>query len=48
LGKTVAEAQDEYRLCSPAWNSDKLRTRLLAHATTNDEDVTAPEEERLI
>ena len=48
LGKTVAEAPDEYRRRSPAWNADKLRTPLLVHANTNDEDVTAREVERLI
>jgi dipeptidyl aminopeptidase/acylaminoacyl peptidase len=48
LGKSVAEAPDEYHRRSPAWNADKLRTPLLVHENTNDEDVTAPEVERLI
>jgi dipeptidyl aminopeptidase/acylaminoacyl peptidase len=48
LGKTVAEAPDEYRRRSPAWNADKLRTPLLVHANTNDEDVPAREVELLI
>ncbi|HWW03457.1 MAG TPA: alpha/beta fold hydrolase [Candidatus Acidoferrum sp.] len=48
LGKTVAEAPDEYRRRSPAWNVEKLRTPLLLHANTNDEDVTIGEVERLI
>ena len=48
LGKTVAEAPDEYRRRSPAWNADQLRTPLLVHANTNDEDVPAGEVERLI
>jgi len=34
LGKTVAEAPDEYRRRSPAWNAEKLRTPLLLHANT--------------
>lgn len=48
LAKTVVEAPDEYRRRSPAWNAEKLRTPLLVHANTNDEDVTAREVERLI
>jgi dipeptidyl aminopeptidase/acylaminoacyl peptidase len=48
LAKTVVEAPDEYRRRSPAWNVEKLRTPLLVHANTNDEDVTAREVERLI
>lgn len=48
LGKTVAEAPEEYRRRSPAWNAEKLRTPLLVHANTNDEDVNAREVERLI
>jgi dipeptidyl aminopeptidase/acylaminoacyl peptidase len=48
VGKTLAEAPEEYRRRSPAWNAEKLRTPLLLHANTNDEDVTVPEVERLI
>jgi dipeptidyl aminopeptidase/acylaminoacyl peptidase len=48
LGKTVAEAPEEYRRRSPAWNAAKLRTPLLIHANTNDEDVNVQEVERLI
>ncbi len=48
LGKTVAEAPEEYRRRSPAWNAEKLHTPLLIHANTNDEDVTLKEVERLI
>jgi dipeptidyl aminopeptidase/acylaminoacyl peptidase len=48
LGKSVDEAPEEYRRRSPAWNAQKLRTPLLVHANTNDEDVTAREIERLI
>jgi dipeptidyl aminopeptidase/acylaminoacyl peptidase len=48
LGKTVAEAPEEYRRRSPAWNADKLRTPLLVHANTNDEDVNVSEVQKLI
>jgi len=48
LGKKVAEDPDEYRRRSPAWNAAKLRTPLLLHANTNDQDVTIGEVERLI
>src|SRR5205807_369545 len=48
LGKTVAQAPEEYRRRSPAWNAEKLRTPLLIHANTNDEDVTAREIEKLV
>lgn len=48
VGKTLAQAPDEYHRRSPAWNAEKLRTPLLLHANTNDEDVTFGEVERLI
>ena len=48
LGKTVAEAPEEYRRRSPAWNAAKLRTPLLIQANTNDEDVTIREVQKLI
>jgi dipeptidyl aminopeptidase/acylaminoacyl peptidase len=48
LGKKVAEAPEEYRRRSPAWNAEKLHTPLLLHANTNDEDVTIGEVERLL
>ncbi len=48
LGKTVAEAPEEYRRRSPAANAAKLRTPLLIHANTNDEDVNVKEVELLI
>jgi dipeptidyl aminopeptidase/acylaminoacyl peptidase len=48
LGKTLAEAPEEYRRRSPAWNAHKLSTPLLIHANTNDEDVNVREVERLI
>lgn len=48
LGQTVDEAPEEYRRRSPVWNAEKLRTPLLVHANTNDEDVKVQEVERLI
>jgi dipeptidyl aminopeptidase/acylaminoacyl peptidase len=48
IGKTVAEAPEEYRRRSPAKNVAKLRTPLLAHANTNDEDVNIHEIQKLI
>ena len=48
LGKTVAEAPEEYHRRSPAWNAQKLRTPLLIHANTNDEDVNIAEVQKLI
>jgi dipeptidyl aminopeptidase/acylaminoacyl peptidase len=48
IGQTLAEAPDEYHRRSPAWNAHKLRTPLLVHANTNDEDVNVREVERLI
>jgi dienelactone hydrolase len=48
IGKTVAEAPEEYRRRSPAKNVDKLRTPLLIQANTNDEDVNIHEIQKLI
>jgi dipeptidyl aminopeptidase/acylaminoacyl peptidase len=48
IGKTVAEAPQEYRRRSPTKNVDKLRTPLLVHANTNDEDVNIHEIQKLI
>jgi dipeptidyl aminopeptidase/acylaminoacyl peptidase len=48
IGKTLAEAPEEYRRRSPTWNAAKLRTPLLIHANTNDEDVTVREIRTLI
>lgn len=48
IGKKVEEDVDEYRRRSPAWNAEKLRTPLLIHTTTNDEDVNVLEVENLI
>src|SRR5262245_14573321 len=48
LGKTVAEAPEEYRRRSPARSAQKLHTPLLIHANTNDEDVKFEEVKKLI
>jgi len=48
IGKSVAEAPEEYRRRSPAWNVDKLRTPLLIQANTNDQDVNIHEIDKLI
>jgi dipeptidyl aminopeptidase/acylaminoacyl peptidase len=48
IGKTAADNVAEYRRRSPAWNAEKLRTPLLIHTTTNDEDVNVLEVEHLI
>jgi dipeptidyl aminopeptidase/acylaminoacyl peptidase len=48
IGKTLAEAPEEYQRRSPARNAEKLRTPLLVQANTNDEDVTIGEVQRLI
>lgn len=48
LGKEVYENVAEYKKRSPAWNAEKLRTPLLIHANTNDEDVNVLEVEHLI
>jgi len=48
LGQTLADAPEEYRRRSPAWNANKLRTPLLIQANTNDEDVNIQEVERLL
>jgi dipeptidyl aminopeptidase/acylaminoacyl peptidase len=48
LGKTADENVAEYRKRSPAWNTAKLKTPLLVHTTTNDEDVNVLEVEHLI
>lgn len=48
IGKTAAEDPWEYRRRSPAWHAEKLRTPLLIHTNTNDEDVNVLEVEHLI
>jgi len=48
IGKSAYEDVEEYRRRSPAWNAHKLKTPLLIHTTTNDEDVNVFEVEHLI
>ncbi len=48
IGQTVAENTAEYRRRSPAWNALKLKTPLLIHTNTNDDDVNVLEVEHLI
>jgi len=48
IGKTAYEDVNEYRRRSPAWNAEKLRTPLLIHTNTSDEDVNVLEVEHLI
>jgi dipeptidyl aminopeptidase/acylaminoacyl peptidase len=48
LGKDAADNVAEYRRRSPMWNAQKLKTPLLIHTNTNDEDVNVLEVEGLI
>lgn len=48
IGKTAEANVNEYRRRSPVWNAQKLRTPLLIHTNTNDEDVNVLEVESLI
>lgn len=48
LGKTAQENVEEYKRRSPAWNAHKLKTPLLIHTNTNDDDVNVLEVEHLI
>jgi len=48
IGKTAEENVAEYRRRSPAWQAHKLKTPLLIHGTSNDEDVNILEVEHLI
>jgi dipeptidyl aminopeptidase/acylaminoacyl peptidase len=48
IGKTVNEDVEEYKRRSPAWNAAKLRTPLLIHTNTIDDDVNVLEVEHLI
>jgi dipeptidyl aminopeptidase/acylaminoacyl peptidase len=48
IGQQVHENIDEYRRRSPVFNAHKLRTPLLIHTNTNDEDVHVLEVENLI
>ncbi|GAB2781454.1 alpha/beta fold hydrolase [Rhabdobacter roseus] len=48
MGKSAYENVNEYRRRSPAWNTHKLKTPLLVHTNTIDEDVNVLEVEHLI
>ncbi len=48
IGKTANEDVEEYRRRSPAWNAAKLKTPLLIHTNTIDDDVNVLEVEHLI
>lgn len=48
IGKEAADNVAEYRRRSPVWNAQKLKTPLLIHTNTNDEDVNSLEVESLI
>lgn len=48
IGKDASENVAEYRRRSPMWNAQKLKTPLLIHTNTNDEDVNVLEVEGLI
>jgi len=48
IGKTANQDVNEYRRRSPAWNAEKLKTPLLIHTNTSDEDVNVLEVEHLI
>jgi len=48
IGKTVNQDVEEYRRRSPVWNVEKLKTPLLIHTNTNDDDVNVLEVESLI
>jgi dipeptidyl aminopeptidase/acylaminoacyl peptidase len=48
IGKSAYDDVNEYLRRSPAWNAEKLRTPLLIHTNTNDEDVNVLEVEHLI
>ncbi|MFA6769605.1 MAG: prolyl oligopeptidase family serine peptidase [Bacteroidales bacterium] len=48
IGKEVFQNVKEYRRRSPAFNAHKLKTPLLIHANTNDDDVLIEEVEHLI
>ena len=48
IGKTVREDVEEYRRRSPVWHVEKLKTPLLIHTNTNDDDVHVLEVKSLI
>jgi dipeptidyl aminopeptidase/acylaminoacyl peptidase len=48
IGKPADQDVQEYKRRSPVWNVHKLKTPLLIHTNTNDEDVNVLEVESLI
>jgi dipeptidyl aminopeptidase/acylaminoacyl peptidase len=48
IGQEVTDNIEEYKRRSPVWNAAKLKTPLLIHTNTNDEDVNWLEVEHLI
>ncbi|HUR81469.1 MAG TPA: prolyl oligopeptidase family serine peptidase [Thermoanaerobaculia bacterium] len=48
IGKQIEDNVMEYRRRSPVFHAEKLRTPLLIHTTTNDEDVNVLEVEHMI
>ncbi len=48
IGQTIQENPEEYMRRSPAFNTGKLKTPVLIHTNTNDDDVYAIEVIRLI
>ncbi len=48
IGKSVKDNVEEYRRRSPVNHAEKLRTPLLIHTTTNDDDVNVLEVESMI
>jgi dipeptidyl aminopeptidase/acylaminoacyl peptidase len=48
IGKQPEDNVMEYRRRSPVFHAEKLRTPLLIHTTTNDEDVNVLEVEHMI
>ncbi|MCX8011352.1 MAG: prolyl oligopeptidase family serine peptidase [Ignavibacteria bacterium] len=48
IGQTVNQNPEEYKRRSPVYHVEKLKTPLLIHTNTNDDDVYALEVEQLI
>ncbi len=48
IGKIANDNVEEYKRRSPAWQAHKLKTPLLIHTNTNDDDVNVLEVEHLI
>jgi dipeptidyl aminopeptidase/acylaminoacyl peptidase len=48
IGQTANQNIEEYKRRSPVWNVSKLKTPLLIHSSTNDDDVNVIEVEHLI